>query len=163
MKKIFLSLVIVFISTTAMASGKPIQLSLTPDIALYDRSEKIEGLILSIWGENQQAALALGIVNGSKGDSAGLSLGFILNYADSYLGLHFAPVNYTRNYFFGVQLGCVNYAKHLKGVQLGFINYADNVQASVQIGLLNIIAQIFISPYIYRTKVNNYGDGKLPI
>ena len=51
-----------------MAGSKPLQLSLTPDIALFDRSETIEGLCLSIWGENPQTALALGIVNGSTAE-----------------------------------------------------------------------------------------------
>jgi hypothetical protein len=43
-------------------AGEPLQLSLTPDFALYDRSERIEGVTLSIWGENPQSAFALGLV-----------------------------------------------------------------------------------------------------
>ena len=154
MKKTLFCLVIVFTANTAMAGSKPIQLSLTPDIALHGRGEIIEGLTLSIWGENQQKALSLGIVNGSNGQSVGLSLG-LLNYADGYRGIHYGGVNYTKNSFFGLQigfvncagqmkglqLGYVNYAEHLNGVQLSFINYAETAQTGVQIGLLNIIAQ----------------------
>lgn len=157
MKKILFCLAIVFSATTAMAASKPIQLSLTPDVALYDRSETIEGLTLSIWGENRQQALSLGIVNGSNGQSVGLSLGLILNYADFYSGIHWVifGVNYTKNNFFGLQLGWGNYAGQMKGVQIGFanwaehmngvqfglLNYAETAQTGVQIGLVNIIAQ----------------------
>ena len=139
MKKILFCLAIVFTTSTAIAS-KPIQLSLTPDIALHGRNETIEGLTLSIWGENLQKALSLGIVNGSNGQSVGLSLG-LLNYADGYRGIHWGGVNYTKNSFFGLQLGYVNWAEHMNGVQFGLLNYAETAQTGVQIGLVNIIAQ----------------------
>jgi hypothetical protein len=133
---------------------QPIQLSLTPDVALFDRSEKIEGLALSIWGENPQKALALGFVNGSTGQSAGLSLAFILNYADDYKGLQWAAVNYTEADFLGWQLafvnytggtmkglqtGWVNYAGKLTGLQFGLVNFAESAETGVQIGLVNLI------------------------
>jgi len=137
MKKIFLCLVIVFTASTAIADSKPIQLSLIPDIALHGRNEIIEGLTLSVWGENQQSAMSFGIMNGSTGQSSGMSLGFV-NYADCYKGMHFALGNYTSNNFFGLQLGAVNYAGYLRGMQFGFINYADSAQTSVfQLGFLN--------------------------
>lgn len=138
----------------AVMASQPIQLSLTPEIALFDRSERIEGLALSIWGENPQTALALGFVNGSTGDSAGLSLSFILNYADNYTGVHWAAVNYTENDFLGwqaafvnytggtmkgLQTGWVNYAGKLTGLQFGFVNFAETAETGVQIGLVNLI------------------------
>jgi hypothetical protein len=107
MKKILFCLAIVFTASTAIA-GKPIQLSLTPDIAIHGRNEIIEGLTLSIWGENRQKALSLGIVNGSKGQSIGMSLG-LFNYADCYRGIHWGWIgNYTKNNFYGLQLGIAN-------------------------------------------------------
>lgn len=158
MKKIFVlaCLVIVMVSAEAMAGSKPIQLSLTPDIAIFDRGTTIEGLTLSIWGENPQTALALGIVNGSTGRSSGFSLGFLLNYADSYKGIQWAPVNYTKANFLGwqagivdytegsvkgLQTGLVNYAGHLKGLQLGIVNYAATSTTGVQIGIINLLPQ----------------------
>jgi hypothetical protein len=143
-------------ATGAMAGTKPIQLSLTPDIAVYDRSTTIKGLSLSIWGENPQASLALGIVNGATGQSAGFSLGLLLNYADGYKGVQAAPVNYTTRNFLGWQLGfmdytegsvkglqtgLVNYAGHLTGVQLGIVNFAAAAKTGVQIGILNLLPQ----------------------
>jgi len=137
-----------------MAGTHPIQLSLTPDIAIVDRAETIKGLTLSIWGENPQRALSLGIANGSTGQSAGVSLGFILNYADDYKGIQWAPVNYTKGDFLGwqagfvnytdgvmkgFQSGWVNYAGSLTGLQLGFVNYAKTAETGVQIGLVNLI------------------------
>lgn len=142
---------------------RPFNLSLTPDIAIYDQSTTIHGLTLSIWGENQQTSLALGLVNGSNGGSAGLSLGF-LNYAENYTGLQWGLVNYTSKDFsgwqggffcgvvgsivnytggdmMGLQTGVVNYAGNLTGLQVGLINYAEKMDAGIQIGLINIIPQ----------------------
>ena len=156
MKKLLVSFAAVLVSTSVMAGTKPFNLSLTPDIAVYDRSETIEGLTLSVWGENQQTSLALGIANGTVGNSAGLSWGFILNYADNYKGIQWAPINYTKGDFLGwqdgfvnytsgsmkgLQMGLVNYAGTLTGLQLGFVNYAEGGDAGVQVGLVNIIRQ----------------------
>jgi len=140
---------------TAFAD-KPINLSLTPDIALFNKHERINGLTLSIWGENPQTSLAIGIVNGSSGSSAGISLAFILNYADNYKGVMFAPINYVQGDFLGwqagfvnyteglmkgLQTGVVNYAGKLTGLQLGFVNFAETAETGVQIGLINLIPQ----------------------
>ena len=137
----------------ALAS-EPIQLSLTPDIALHGETVPIRGLSLNIWGQNPQEGLALGIVNGSTGSSAGISLALLLNYADSYAGLMMAPVNYVSGDFLGwqggtvnytegsmrgLQTGLVNYAGKLTGLQFGFLNYAESAENGVQIGLVNII------------------------
>jgi hypothetical protein len=138
---------------TSIAS-QPIQLSITPQVAIFDRSERIEGLALSIWGENPQTALALGFVNGSTRRSAGLSWSVILNYADDYSGIQWAPINYTQGEFLGwqggivnytdgamkgLQSGVVNYAGRLTGLQLGVVNYAATADTGVQIGLVNLI------------------------
>lgn len=138
----------------AFAMGHPIQLSLTPEIAVYDRNDMVEGLDLGLWGENPQKALALGIVNGSTGDSAGFSLGLLLNYAGNYSGIQWAPINYVSADFFGWQAGLVNYsagamlgfqsglinyAGRLRGLQLGIINYAETASSGLQVGLLNVI------------------------
>jgi hypothetical protein len=162
MKKLMTVLVSAVVASGAMAS-EPIQLSLTPEIALHDRSEQIEGLALSIWGENPQSAFALGLVNGSTGDSVGLSVG-LLNYAENYTGLQWGIVNYTTGNFTGwqggfifglvgsvvnytgstmtgFQCGLVNYAGTLNGFQLALVNYADQVDAGVQIGLVNIMPE----------------------
>jgi hypothetical protein len=155
MKKTMTALAMVLMTASVLAV-QPIQLSLTPDIALFDRTERIEGLTLSLWGENPQTALALGIVNGSTGQSAGLSWAFLLNYADDYKGVQWAPVNYTKGDFLGwqagfvnytggamkgLQTGTVNYAGRLTGLQLGLVNYAETAENGVQIGLINIIPE----------------------
>lgn len=138
------------------AQSAPLQLALTPDLAIYGRTEPINGLALQIWGENPQHALALGIVNGSTGDSAGFSLALVLNYAENYKGVQWAPINqvrvdmvgwqggfinYTGGYLQGVQTGFLNYAGRLRGLQLGLINLADTASSGVQIGLINVINQ----------------------
>lgn len=149
-----LAIIVGIISVGSAMASQPLQLSLTPDIALFDRKERIEGLCLSIWGENPQSALALGIVNGSTGQSAGLSWALLLNYADNYTGIQWAPVNYTKGDFLGwqggfvnategqmkgLQSGAINYAGRLTGLQLGLLNYAETAANGVQIGLINLI------------------------
>ena len=170
MKKILLIALgmLMVTASVAMADSKPIQLSLTPDVAIYNKTTNISGVSLNIWGENPQKGFALGFVNGSSGDSAGFSLGILFNYAENYTGVQWAPVNYAKKGFTGwqlgvvnitggetkglqtsavniagnlsgVQLGAVNYAGQLKGLQLGAINYAAKATAGVQIGVINII------------------------
>ncbi len=162
MKKVLMILVGVIGMSSVMAS-EPLQLSLTPDIAMHDRSERIEGVAFNIWGENPQAGFALGLVNGSTGDSVGLSVGLV-NYADSYTGCQWSLVNYTTGDFtgwqggflFGVlvsavnytggsmngfQCGLVNYAGKLNGLQFGFVNVADTADSGVQIGVFNIMPE----------------------
>ncbi len=156
MKKLLVTLAAILVSTSVMAETKPFNLSLTPDIAVFDRSTTIEGLTLSVWGENQQTSLALGIVNGSVGNSAGLSIGWFLNYADNYKGIQWAPINYTKGDFLGwqhgivnyagnsmegLQMGMLNYTRALTGLQLGVVNYAETANTGVQIGLANIIPE----------------------
>jgi hypothetical protein len=156
MKKILVFMGVALVATGVMAGSKPIQLSITPDIAIFDRSEKIEGVTIGIWSENPQTALALGIVNGSTGQSTGLSWAFILNYADSYKGVQWALINYTETDFLGwqgglvnytkgsmkgLQTGVVNYAGKLTGLQLGLVNYAATAESGVQIGLVNIMPE----------------------
>jgi hypothetical protein len=155
MKRRLAVLALAWIASGIFASGgPPIQISLTPDLALFNRSERIEGVCLSLWGENPQAALALGVINGSTGDSGGLSWALFLNYADNYTGIQWAPINYTRGDFLGwqagfvnytggamkgLQTGAVNYAGHLTGLQLGWVNYAASAETGVQIGLVNLM------------------------
>ena len=156
MKKALAVLATAIIGASSAMASTPIQVSLTPDAALFSRHEQVNGLALSLWGENPQKALALGIVNGSTGSSVGVSLALLLNYADSYKGLQGAPVNYNTGDFLGwqagavndtegsmrgLQTGIVNYTGKLTGLQLGLLNFAETAENGVQIGLLNILPQ----------------------
>jgi len=155
MKKVLLLACLgIFMTVGQSMASKPIQLSLTPDIAIYSRTTRIEGLSLNIWGENPQTSFALGIVNGFTGTSKGFALGLLLNYSDSYKGFQLGAVNYAKGSMLGWQLGAVdyvegsmkglqtglvNYTAHLQGVQLGVVNYAASATTGVQIGILNLI------------------------
>jgi len=170
MKKLIVCLAAVLASVSVMAESEPFNLSITPDVAIYGRNVMIEGLTLSIWGENQQKSLALGIVNGSVSNSAGLDWGLILNYADNYKGVKWGFVNYTKsdtlgwdagfvnytgNTLRGLYTGAVNYVGRLKGVEFGLVNYVDDGDSAFQIGLLNIIGN-------NRTWFSNLPDSLAP-
>jgi hypothetical protein len=140
------------------ASDTPFfQASLTPEVAVQSRTTQINGLCLSIWGENPQRGLALGFVNGSTGDSQGFTWS-LYNYAESYTGVSWGLANYSQSSFTGWQGGVfffpclvnvsmgnfvgfqeavVNYAEAFHGFQLGLVNYAAQLNG-VQIGLVNI-------------------------
>ena len=155
MKKVLLLTCLgIFMAAGQALASKPIQLSITPAIALHDRNTRIEGLSLSIWGENPQTSLALGFFNGFTGTSAGFAFGFFLNYSDNYKGIQWGGVNYTKGSMLGwqsgivayvdgsmkgLQTGFVNYAGHLTGVQFGLVNYAESAATGVQIGLINLM------------------------
>ena len=155
MKKLLTYMAVTCLTIGAMAQEQPFQVSLTPDIAIYPKTEEIAGLTLSIWGENPQHSLALGFVNGTSGKSGGLSWGLV-NYGDDYKGVQWSianyvkgdftgwqdgAVNYTGGRFTGFQSGLVNYADVLSGLQLGFVNIAEKTDDGVQIGLVNIIRE----------------------
>ena len=122
-KILILCVITSVIASSAFAESKVFQASLAPGIAIYDRKQKIEGFTLSLWGENPQTSLALGIINGTADDSAGVSFGFV-NYGDQYAG---------------IQLGFVNTDHNLKGLQMGFLNFASDTKTGFQLGFINII------------------------
>lgn len=72
MKKLIVFIIAALVSTGAMAETQSFNMSLTPDVVIYGRSVMIKGVTLSLWRENEQMSLALGIVNGPFGQSSGL-------------------------------------------------------------------------------------------
>lgn len=154
MKKLLACAVGVMVAAGMMADV-PFNASLTPDISIVGPAETVNGLTLSIWGENPQHSLALGFVNGTAASSSGLSLG-LLNYGDDYVGVQWGIVNFEKGSFLGwqnafvnyaggevtgLQSGFVNCAGNLTGLQFGFVNYARQANQGVQIGVLNVIPQ----------------------
>ncbi len=129
------------------------QASLTPSVALHPSSTQINGLSLSIWGENPQRGVALGFVNGSTGDSKGFTWGLynydesytgvqlgIVNYSStSFIGLQYSLVNFDQGYFKGLEWGLGNVSQETHGVQFGTFNYAEQL-SGIQVGLINIAA-----------------------
>jgi len=157
MKKLFIITALVISAAGLQAEEHGFQASLTPDIAVHPKTDEINGLSLSIWGENPQHGVAIGFVNGSTGDSQGLTCG-IFNYADSYTGVSWGACNYSQTSFVGwqggfifwpslvnvskgtftgFQEGVVNCAQEFHGFQLALVNYTENLHG-VQIGLVNI-------------------------
>jgi hypothetical protein len=138
MKKLIILSSLVLSVAGVQAGESPFQASLTPDIAVQSKATQINGVCLSIWGENPQHALALGIINGSTGsDSQGLSWAFIANYSDTYTGIDLGMVNWSKVKFTGVQWGAVNVANEFHGLQLGWVNYAENLRG-LQLGFVNV-------------------------
>lgn len=142
LKKLILVLVTCLFATGALAETKGFQLSLIPDLAIHAKTTHIEGLTLGLWSENPQNALAFGLVNGSKGNSSGLSLGLLGNYSENYKGGQLAWIaNVAEGELRGFQWAIFNYAKKLHGLQLGIVNFAETSDKGVQIGLVNIMNQ----------------------
>lgn len=136
MKKITMIALCCAVAAGTYAESKAFQASLTPKVAIHSTDTRIEGVALSIWGENPQTAFALGFVNGSSGDSVGFSWGLV-NYAENYTGVQWSFVNCTSGDFVGWQAGFVNYASDLTGVQTGFVNVTDNLATGLQWGFVN--------------------------
>jgi hypothetical protein len=141
MKRWIMVAFICLVAANAFAETAAFQASLTPDIAIHPKDTRIEGVTLNIWGENPQSALAVGLVNGSTGDSAGLSWG-VLNYADKYTGVGLGFVNFAKTDFTGLQFGLFNYAADFKGLQHGTVNIADTSALGVQWGMVNYTGKL---------------------
>jgi len=123
-----------------LATDAVFQVSLVPDIALQKQTDNITGVSLNIWGSNQQHAFAIGVINGSYGQSGGLSIGCV-NYSENYTGMQWGYLNVVHSDFVGFQIGWVNYtADNDTGLQLGFLNYAGRLKG-LQLGLFNMAAQ----------------------
>jgi hypothetical protein len=153
MKKSFIALIVAAMGLTATAQEvAPFQFGiLMPDVAIETSTTRINGWATGIWIENPQSALATSFVNGSTGDSKGLSIG-LLNYAENYSGVQWGLVNYVKGDFTGWQDGCFNYTRgtftgfqsgiynvssQMKGFQLGLINTSENLHG-LQVGVINI-------------------------
>jgi len=107
---------VALVATGAVAASKPIQLSLTPDIALYGRSEQISGLTLNIWGEEPADGAGLGVgqrINREqhgresghpelRGQLQGPAMGFVNYTKQDFSGWQGGP-------FFGLLVSAVNY------------------------------------------------------
>jgi hypothetical protein len=154
MKNLLIGLMALSLCASALAQKKTLNLSLVPDFALESSDERIIGLTLSVWGENPQEALALGLVNGSKADSSGINFG-LFNYGDDFDGIQWGALNsvsgdmngwqhglgnHAGGQLWGLQTGVINFTGTLRGLQLGLINHAHKGEAGGQIGLLNFIA-----------------------
>lgn len=167
MKRHILALSFLFLSVPAWAAvdterapdsqrstNRVFNLALVPKAQIYPTTDTITGFTLSFWGENEQTSLALGIINGTRGNSAGVAIGG-MNYGDNYTGVMLGGVNWTKkhatggqggfiNYaedaMSGIQVGAVNYAGRLHGIQVGFVNYAEHA-SGIQVGIINIIPQ----------------------
>jgi hypothetical protein len=138
-------------SVPSAAEPAAFQASLTPDIAIEAKDTRINGVALSIWGQNPQSALALGFINGSTGESKGFTWGLV-NYTESYNGVAWAfanfnngtfngwedgLLNYSQGSFTGLQSGWVNISEEFNGLQIGLLNYAKQLDG-VQIGFVNV-------------------------
>ena len=141
MKNILVYLIVAMsLVAGVQAEEAAFQLSLFPNVALYDDTTTINGVAINVWGLNPQHALAIGVINGSYGDSHGISIGG-LNYSENYTGFQWGFVNFANANFTGWQAACVNYtADTLDGFQLGFVNYAGRL-TGFQLGLFNMAAQ----------------------
>lgn len=138
MKKLIVLLAFTAAVAHLKAAEEPFfQASLTPDIAIHATATPITGLCLSIWGENPQHGIALGLINGSTGESGGFTWSLLANYDDSYTGVAWATLNISKERFVGWQGGLINVANDFHGLQTGFVNYSQNLQG-VQIGFVNI-------------------------
>jgi hypothetical protein len=154
--KLILSLLtMITLSAGLRASDVSFQASLLPDVAVFPSTDHVGGFTLNLWGMNPQHALAIGLINGSYGQSGGLSLGGV-NYAENYTGtqlglLNLASadlygaqigcINYTADICSGLQIGAFNYAGRLSGLQLGVINMAAQADHGMQIGLINLLPE----------------------
>lgn len=138
MKKLIVILAFGVASLSASAESW-FNASLTPDIAVESRDTQINGLTLSIYGENPQTSFALGFVNGSTGDSAGVQFGLFNWGKGNFTGWQSAWVNFCDGKLVGAQTGLFNKCGTATGAQLGFVNWAESGEGLVQIGFANII------------------------
>lgn len=119
--------------------AKFFQASLTPSIALHSKDTPIEGISLNIWGEGPQSGFTWGFVNGNTGESKGFTMGLV-NYCETYTGVHWGLFNTSSKLFVGWQSAFVNMGKEVHGLQTGMVNYTESLHG-VQLGLVCIVKE----------------------
>src|SRR5581483_2413824 len=153
MKRFLVSGALSALVLAAHADSSWFQASLTPSVALHPSAADIRGVAVNVWGENVQHGFDLGIIDGSRDQSAGFSLGLV-NYDESYIGLHAGLLNISKDSFIGLQYGLVNFSRGdfkgwqdgylinisrgtITGAQTGYgINVAEDITGA-QLGLVN--------------------------
>ncbi len=139
MKKILLALILFFSASAAMAEVA-FNAAIVPDVAIHPRTTRIDGVTLSIYGENETHGFNMGFVNGTTGSSEGMMFG-IVNYSDNYFGVNLGLVNFVKGTFRGLQWGGVNYAENMNGgLQVGVVNFVRHATSCFQVGIINIIS-----------------------
>ncbi|MCB2231537.1 hypothetical protein KQH82_12535 [bacterium] len=127
----------------AQENTKPLQLSLLAPVQLFDESNAIAGIRLSLlYGRNVSVSgLDWGLINHTtEGRSMGVQFGLVGLADGDFVGWQDNFVNVIKGDFEGFQWGAVNYANNGSGLQLGLVNYARTMKG-LQIGLVNIIKQ----------------------
>ncbi|UCE65128.1 MAG: hypothetical protein JSU85_09625 [Candidatus Zixiibacteriota bacterium] len=138
-----MAIMLVSVSSPAMAQSKPIQLSLFTPVQIFNENIPISGIRLSlIYGRSVSVTgLDWGLVNHTTtGKSMGVQFGLVGIADADFMGWQDNWVNVVKGDFEGLQWGAVNYANYANGLQLGIVNYAATMKG-LQIGLVNIIGQ----------------------
>lgn len=163
MKKLIAVLAVAFTVVAAQARDPydryGLQLSLFPELQIFDQDVHITGLKLNlIWGYNTAVSgidlglfggagdmegIQVNLINYAHGEAVGLRLG-VLNLADDTAGIELGLVNYAAVGSENLRIGLVNVARESKGLHIGLINYTEFMHG-VQIGLINIISQSKVS------------------
>jgi hypothetical protein len=163
MKKFVAILAIAFTVLAAQARDPydmyPLQLSVFPELQLFDQDVHITGLKLNfIYGYNVAVSgFDFGLFSGCS-DFEGIQAN-VVNYAESNAtGVRISPINLSQNSE-GIELGLINHAsvgtqnlslglinvtKEAQGLQIGVINYTEQMYG-IQIGVINIISQSKVS------------------
>ena len=128
------------------AETTPVMVSLVTPVQAPDRQCDVEGFRLSlIYGEcGKFTGLEIGIVDNTRDDFAGLSIGGANLVGERMLGGQVGLVNWTagaadtwERRSIGAQVGILNYAKSFCGLQDGVVNISEDYFAGLETGLLN--------------------------
>lgn len=93
---------------------------------------------------NSNGVMVAGVSNVNSGFFAGSMIAGVGNFANQKSkGVQVATINVVADSLQGVQVGVVNYAKHMKGLQVGVINVASSCNDCIPIGLINIVKNGF--------------------
>ena len=117
----------------------PFMLSFVSPLQVPPRDFDCGGLRLNlVYGECRDFdGLDLGTVGRATGHGNGFQAALLANIVDGDgLGLQFAPVNYVKGEYAGLQAGVANYSAKAKTFQLGFYNGAEHIEG-LQIGVIN--------------------------
>ena len=137
-----ISLLLFGSATSLFAADKPIQVALFNPVQLFNETNSIGGLRLSlIYGKNaDMTGLDWGFVTRTTGDLQGIQWGLVGIVDGDATGLQANAVNITKSKFTGLQYGWYNQAEYASGLQFALVNVAGKMNG-IQLGLINVIRE----------------------
>ncbi len=129
------------LNTDNIVLGNPQTNNANIQLGLITQVDRLAGIQLGVINivKNDLHGIQIGLIsNSTKGQSGGIQVSPLLNWADNMGGMQSAYLFNVADEIAGIQLAAMNMAGKVNGIQFGLINVADEA-SGISLGLVNFI------------------------